>query len=193
MDPFPNGKRLNSGLLKLTCPLLVRAIDELEDDGFISQLNTIVSEGSNDGTESALQTAMRDAHRVHASVRNQLIGSAEEKELIRTKLGDQYFVSFMSAGVAGASSDSVTDVKCLHAWLGDYLFRGPEKSPVGAIVARILDERGIDDGGTADCRQYCESSSTVRPKPPEPRNKQRKRTRKELERRRRSKESGEKP
>ena len=191
MDPFPNGKRLNSGLIKLTCPLLVRAIDQLEDDGFISQFNNLVSEGSNDTKESELQTSMRNAHSVHASVRHQLIGTEEEKDLIRAKLGEEHFLAFMSAGVAGASPDAVTDVKCLHAWLGDYLFRGPEKSPVGTMVGRILHERGIDDRGTSDCRQFCDPSSEVRPKPPEPRNRNRKKTSKELARRRRLKELGE--
>ena len=191
MDPFPNGKRLNSGLLKLTCPLLVRAIDDLEDDGFISQFNNMVSEGSNDTKESALQTSIREAHSVHASVRHRLIGGQEEKDLIRAKIGEPHFLAFMSAGVAGASPDAVTDVKCLHAWLGDYLFRGPEESPVGTMVARVLNERGVDERGTINCRQYCDASSEVRPKPPEPRNRQRKRTSKELARRRRSKHSGE--
>jgi hypothetical protein len=189
MDPLPNDKRLNSGLLKLTCPLLVRAIDDLEDDGFISKFNNIVAEGSTAGKDSVLQGAIRDAHGVHAFVRNQLIGSEDERNLIRTKLGDQSFVAFMSAGVAGASSDAVGDVKCLHAWLGDYLFRGPDKSPVGAMVAKVLFERGVDDSGTPDCRQHCDPSSVLRPKPPTPRNRQRKRASKELARRRRSKES----
>lgn len=40
LDPIPMaGNRLNSGLLKLTCPLLVNAIDALEDDGFIAKIN----------------------------------------------------------------------------------------------------------------------------------------------------------
>jgi len=169
----------------------VRAIDELEDNGFISQFNNLVSEGSNDTKESALQSAIRDAHSVHASVRHRLIRSEEELDLIRAKLGEEHFLAFMSAGVAGASPDAVTDVKCLHAWLGDYLFRGPEKSPIGTMVARILNERGVDDRGTIDCWQFCDPSNEVRPKPPEARNRNRKRTSKELARRRRLKELGE--
>ncbi|MFM7190332.1 MAG: DUF501 domain-containing protein [Microcystaceae cyanobacterium] len=65
---------------------------------------------------------------LHASVRNQLIVNQHEKDLIRAKLVDHHFSAFMSSGVAGASPDAVTDVKCLHAWFGDYLFRGPENS-----------------------------------------------------------------
>jgi len=191
MDPFPNSKRLNSGLVKLTCPLMVRAIDELEDHGVIGKINKVVSEGSDDERKSSLQASITESHLVHASVRNQLIASQDEKDLIRAKLGDSHFAAFMSSGVAGASPDAVTDVKCLHAWFGDYLFRGPEESLVGALVANILRERGFTECGNADCRQYCDPSLEVRPKPPGPRNRQRKRTAKELARRRRSKKSDE--
>ena len=38
MDPMYNN-RINSGLLKLTCPLLVNAIDKLEDNGLINTIN----------------------------------------------------------------------------------------------------------------------------------------------------------
>ena len=37
LDPLPNDRRMNSGLLKLSCPVLVRAIDQLEDEGYIAQ------------------------------------------------------------------------------------------------------------------------------------------------------------
>lgn len=191
LDPVPNEKRINSGLIKLTCPLLVRAVDELEDEGFIAELNGKLVEGlSEDHEESLLQNCMREAHQLHASVRRDLIHSTEDRNMVLSKLGERGARAFWAAGVAAASPGAVSDVKCLHAWLGDYLFRGSEASPIGAIVAQILNDRGIDLTGTADCRPYCDPEiSASAASPPTPRNKQRLRTNKELARRRRQKES----
>lgn len=195
MDPLPNGKRLNSGLVKLTCPLLVRAVDELEDEGYITQFNDKLccptDRGADEKLPSDLQIAISKAHRVHSSVRSQLIDSREDRDRVLAKLGKRGFESFMTAGVAGASPNALNDVKCLHAWLGDYLFRGPEDSPVGDMVVQVLLERGVEVSGNADCKSYCDPKSNLLPEPPIPRNKQRKRSSKELARRRRAKEPGE--
>lgn len=194
LDPFPSQKRINSGLLKLTCPLLVRAVDQLEDEGYITQFNSKVAQASSSNTmnengETMLQQSMRTAHQVHASVRKELIPSVEERGVILEKIGERGADAFWNAGVAGASADAVSDVKCLHAWLGDYLFRGSEASPIGVMVAKILLERGIDLSGTPDCFRNCDPSSSLAVEPPIPRNKQRRKSSKELARKRRQKDS----
>ena len=136
MDPFPaNGRRINSGLVKLSCPHLVRAVDELEDEGGIGAMNDIVK-----GSEE-LQRSMVLTHELHAKVRRDMLedvdakmngGDADEQavgamnDILRQKLGERGAEAFLSSGVAGSSAGSTDDVKCLHAWLGDYLFRGVE-------------------------------------------------------------------
>lgn len=187
LDPLPNEKRMNSGLLKLTCPLLVRAVDDLEDEGFIAQFNTKLVESDETGDATKLQQAMRAAHQVHASVRMELLNTEEHRQALQSRLGDRAAECFLSAGVAGASSDAVSDVKCLHAWLGDYLFRGADSSPLGAMVGKVLADRGIDVRGSPDCRQYCDPLSSLPASPPMPRNKQRLKTNKERARRQRNK------
>jgi hypothetical protein len=189
LDPLPGNKRMNSGLLKLTCPLLVRAVDQLEDEGFIDQFNAKLQDADYDESFSALQNAMKDAHHVHASVRMEMLQTEEEHQILQSKLGERGASAFLTAGVAGASSDAVSDVKCLHAWLGDYLFRGSDASPLGTMVAEVLLDRGIDLQGTLDCQMFCDPLSKLAATPPTPRNKQRLKTGKELARRRRQKES----
>jgi hypothetical protein len=177
MDPFPQG-RINSGLLKLTCPLLVKAVDSLEDDGMIDELNKRLS-GS-----QALQDSMTSAHLVHAKARKEILNT-EDMTVIQSKLGERGAISFLEAGVAAASSSSM-DAKCLHAWLADYLFR-PGDTLLGDAVARELEDRGVDLTGTLTCGAFCDPSSSSNPDPPVPRNKQRLRTGRENQRKKRRK------
>jgi hypothetical protein len=174
---------MNSGLLKLSCPLLVRAIDQLEDEGCIAQMNAKLVESKNVENTTKLQEAMREAHQVHAQVRLALLDTDEQRLVLQQRLGDQGADFFLLAGVAGASPDAVSDVKCLHAWLGDFLFRGVDASPLGALVAEILEQRGIDIHGNIDCQSFCDPSSSLPASPPMPRNKQRLKTNKERTRR----------
>ena len=194
MDPVPprspstkSKPRINSGLVKLTCPHLVRAIDALEDEGLIQTWN---EEKFHDWSSD-----IQLAHEVHATARQALLlPKGDDRALIASKLGgDRGLQAFLSAGVAAASQIS-TDLKCLHAWYGDSLFRGP--TPVADSIRQELLDRGIDPTGTPDCHYACdptilfssESDNLISdeiPPPPKPRNKQRLRTGKEIERRKR--------
>ena len=179
LDPLPPSGRMNSGLLKLTCPLLVRAVDELEDDGYIHRFNEQVAE------DAGLQMSILEAHQEHASARIKMLDEQEIEDALKAKLGEQGSLAFLNSGVAGASSDSVRDVKCLHAWLGDYLFRGAAASPIGDMVAQELSRKGISLVGDPTCHRFCDPSSSIIVEPPKPRNKQRLRTGKEAARRKR--------
>lgn len=207
MDPFPSrGRRINSGLVKLSCPHLVRAVDELEDEGGIGAMNDIVKDSEE------LQRSMVLTHELYAKVRRDMLevvdkadgnDAADEhrgamNDILRQKLGERGAEAFLSSGVAGASAGSTDDVKCLHAWLGDYLFRRaaeddedgsdddvPTSIAMGRAVAQTLKERGVDISGTESCRSLCDPSSNAAPMPPRPRNKQRLKTGKEIARRKR--------
>jgi hypothetical protein len=178
MDPIHAG-RANSGLLKLTCPYLVRAVDNLEDEGMISLFNERLKENN------SLQRATDDAHAVHAASRKELLDS-KEMDAVRLKLGERGTTAFLEAGVAAASAGS-TDVKCLHAWLADSLFRGDTASPMGEAVAKELLDRGVDLTGVLTCNAACDPRSGTTPEPPVPRNKQRLKRGKEIARRERRK------
>jgi len=186
MDPLPastGGRRLNSGLVKLTCPLLVHAVDALEDEGGIDEFNERLR------TDAAWQNSALLAHKLHEEVRNTLL-SDEDVDAIRDKLGNKGTDAFMSAGVAGSSAGSIVDAKCLHAWLADCTFREHDDDPghaplLGRAVAESLKMRGVDATGTEECFVLCDPCSNEAPSPPRPRNKQRLKTGKETARRRR--------
>jgi len=212
MDPVTSkGRRINSGLIKLSCPHLVRAVDELEDEGSIGMMNGMVEKSDE------LQRSMVLTHELHAKVRREMLngnnkndvdeedengGQGAVGDILRKKLGEKGAESFLSSGVAGASAGSTEDVKCLHAWLGDYLFRGPAllgaddgnvdaSVAMGYTVAQALVERGVDVSGTGGCQSLCDPSSNSLPLPPRPRNKQRLKTGKEIARRKRRRKEGE--
>ena len=150
-------------------------------------------------------------HDLHAKVRRDMLEDADNahdssnganganalamNDILRQKLGERGAEAFLSSGVAGASAGSTDDVKCLHAWLGDYLFRGegeeeedadvPTSVAMGHAVVQSLKERGVDISGTESCKSLCDPSSTAVPLPPRPRNKQRLKTGKEIARRKR--------
>ena len=203
--------RVNSGLLKLTCPLIVNAIDALEDEGFINKMNSILA--AKEG-EDELSQCMNDAHAIHSSTRKKLIlGPARDDDnqtfqMLKSKLGDKGAEYFLDSGVAGANPlTKKKDVKCLHAWLADYLFRITDEEvcydgmtsdhPIGEAILQSLKERGIDFTGTDTCYHVCsgggvdvesgDGAVTV----PIARNKQRKKKDKELERRRRRQDRNE--
>ena len=79
LDPMPstssNGSRLNSGILKLTCPLLVSSIDQLEDDGIINEMNSklVANDDNDDNEKENFIRCMKDAHLVHANARKELV------------------------------------------------------------------------------------------------------------------------
>lgn len=178
LNPIPDsGKRMNSGLLKLTCPLLVNAIDHLEDDGFIKKFTEQVQ------NDSELQKSVKSAHLRHASVRQDMI--SDSSPLVE-KLGEEGARAFLNSGIAGATIEK-SDVKCLHAWLGDYLFTG-ESNLLGKQIEETLQrEMGVSLEGNKECHHFC-SPGNFQAEPPKPRNKQRLKTRKERDRRKRVKE-----
>lgn len=179
MDPLPKTSgRVNSGLLKLTCPHLVRAVDSLEDEGLLHEMNHRLAESQE------LQLAAADAHNIHASVRRNLLDAADVVR-VQSKLGERGAGAFLEAGVAGSSAGS-TDAKCLHAWLADFLFR---ESQFGNAVVEMLQDRGVEISGTKECRGACDPTSGTLPTPPVPRNKQRLKTNKEKARMRRRKDN----
>jgi len=240
-------QRLNSSLLKLTCPLLVKAIDEMEDDGYIEShfnpqlqmIDTSEDNNNNDNDEmikmknqrvEQLRKALKESHELHAQVRNKIVYSdisgKDNIQLLNSKLGRQQQERltstnndnnniiniteiFLNSGIAGIANNTKqmnTDVKCLHAWLADYLFFGNTDSNenkkknhfhwIGTQIEQILlNEYGISLNGSSNCKCMCDPSfealdQEVQLKDsflaaPKPRNKQRKRTRKEIARRKR--------
>ena len=202
LDPLPEGQnRINSGLVKLTCPMLVRAIDKMEDDGYIEKFTNLVENTS----DTQLQQSVQDSHLTHATIRKQIIqqksgggGGDDDDETgammmmmeespLKKKLGERGARAFLESGIAGTSRDK-KDVKCLHAWLGDYLFREKDSLLGEQIALTLWEDYQVPLGGTEDCNKFCDFTQTnMYIEPPKARNKQRLKTRKERDRRKRLK------
>ena len=74
LDPIPDGtNRINSGLIKLTCPILVNAIDQMEDDGYIKIFTNLVKENE------ILQKSVQESHLIHSTTRKRIIHQKDKK------------------------------------------------------------------------------------------------------------------
>ena len=166
-------QRFNSGLLKLTCPLLVNSIDTLEDDGFMSTVNSKLAENEE------WMECMNESHATHAMARKKLTlgddnDSDQTMNVLQSKLGQRGAKAFLAAGVAGAiPSQSKVDVKCLHAWMADALFHSSMNNNndqatapisnkhhlIGDAIVKALEDRGVDISGTDSCNEVCSGCS----------------------------------
>lgn len=148
---------IEAGLFRLTCPMLVNAIDEWEREGAVRQLNAQVAA---DGT-GALPAALKEAHRKHAAARMTLFGARLEARLdeappdsfARSPEGAAVLDHIVGSGIAGQTQDK-EDVKCLHAQTADYLCRNGDNA-IGALILDGLEARGVDVRGDAECHNQC--------------------------------------
>jgi hypothetical protein len=134
-----------STLCWLSCPLLSRAIDRLEKEGWLDRLAHLVR------SDESLRQEVEEVHRQAAEIRWGLVptnwraklesdhGLARERWILR------------GTGVAGVTRPD--HVKCLHAHLADYLWRGT--NPLGRLACDELARRGIRVGGDELCWQQC--------------------------------------
>jgi len=148
---------IEAGLFRLTCPMLVNAIDEWEREGAVRQLNAQVAA---DGT-GALPAALKEAHRKHAAARLTLFGDRLEESLdaaapdsfARSAEGAAVLEHIVGSGIAGQTQDKA-DVKCLHAQTADYLCRNGDNA-IGGLILDGLEARGVDVRGDTACHNQC--------------------------------------
>mmetsp|Transcript_10832 Transcript_10832/g.33362 ORF Transcript_10832/g.33362 Transcript_10832/m.33362 type:complete len:365 (+) Transcript_10832:171-1265(+) len=166
---------VDSGLFRLTCPLLVKAIDEWEAEGAVAEMNRHVGEARKMG-DTEMYDALVEANHKHAEARRALVGDRvyelleNENELPplpppKSKRSGPPAASVpptraelvelvLNSGVAGMSPEKA-EVKCLHAQVADHLCR----SHSNLVAARILEgvaARGFEVEGDDVCRQQCD-------------------------------------
>ena len=163
-DKFP----LEGGLFRLSCPYLVKAVDEWEAEGAVNELNAAVSGRSEfdrlqrpladatasnanataDGNATALAHSLGDAHYGHALARLALLGEERVHSLLdEYPLDHAYGPNLrlvLQSGIAGHVPGKV-DVKCVHAQLADYLCRSGANG-VGASPER----EGVSKGAVKE-------------------------------------------
>jgi len=149
----PRSIPLESHMFRLSCPLLVKAIDEWEREGAVHELNERVAADASGGLAAALD----DAHRDHSATRRALFGArlARRLEEEPPAAADLRAVEhILGSGIAGQSPGK-SDVKCLHAQAADYLCRDGANR-IGAMVLEGLMARGVDPAGDDSCCNQCD-------------------------------------
>ncbi|CAK9090214.1 unnamed protein product [Durusdinium trenchii] len=136
-------------LVRLTCPLLVEAIDAYERQGALRGYNARLQE------DEEWKAHLRDAHVAHRALRQQLLSERpEEMAKVRARMGTQLVELILQTGLCGMKFDQdLVDVKCLHAQVGDELTRG--SNPVGRQVLADLAEAGVEIEGNELCCDHC--------------------------------------
>eukprot|EP00591_Stephanopyxis_turris_P001573 CAMPEP_0195512702 /NCGR_PEP_ID=MMETSP0794_2-20130614/4572_1 /TAXON_ID=515487 /ORGANISM="Stephanopyxis turris, Strain CCMP 815" /LENGTH=286 /DNA_ID=CAMNT_0040640549 /DNA_START=135 /DNA_END=995 /DNA_ORIENTATION=- len=147
----PIERKVSSGLFRLSCPLLVKAIDEWERQGGVREMSDLVR-ASPDLREDFEKTLQRTAA-VRRSVVDSFPGGLEK---VQSKLGDNS-ERYLSSGIAGISQGQVDDVKCLHAHAADHLSRSDGGNDIGKeVLRRLREDRGVSVYGDRDCWKQCD-------------------------------------
>lgn len=145
---------LESGLFRLSCPLLVKAVDEWEREGAVRLLNAELEDPTNAGAAAGLE----EAHAGHAAARHEIIGERLPGMLAEAEAAgpEQAAVvrTVLKSGIAGQTRSKL-DVKCVHAQLADTLCRSGSNA-VGASLLERLAERGVPLRGSDDCCAQCD-------------------------------------
>lgn len=144
IEPFPT-------TFWLTCPYLVAQVSALESEGWIGRL------AAESKADPRLARELEQAHQAAATLRRALAGQEALQRLAR--LSPRAAERIATSGVAGIRHPA--GIKCLHAHLADYLGRGA--NPIGRRVTEILQGRGVDLSGHADCPSERQLEEAKRP------------------------------
>lgn len=149
MDPIWPGHRLGD-VVRLTCPLLVSAIDRYEKQGALRGYNSRVAK------DPAWRSQLYASHVAQRDLRQELLSKAPEEEMakVRKTMGNATVELVMDTGIANMRFDAnCSDVKCLHAHVGDELSRGG--NAIGRQVLEDLVTAGVEIEGTDQCCDHC--------------------------------------
>jgi len=171
------GTKLSSGLFRLSCPLLVEAIDEWEASGGVREMSDWLMQNdtrTNDDCDDDMnwkQIGYQDANEMQKRIRQSLVSSNDRKRLA-DKLGEYNANRFMESGIAGIPSDQTFSVKCIHAHVADHLCRVSSSKKestldtilygdgniIGKKALQLLHKKGVNILGNDVCWQQCNGS-----------------------------------
>ena len=164
-----------SGMIRLSCPHLTKAIDQFEYEGTgIKKLNEDLNEPAVDSTSDTERSAQcthdsqpklvhesyspatkllrehyRDINAHYKEMKKELI-TEEQRRMLYAKFDANEAEEFLSSGIGGISERNENDVKCLHLHTADALLRGREANKFGAWTLEQLEkERRVDVNGCA--------------------------------------------
>jgi len=142
--------RIHSSLFRLSCPLLVKAIDEWEAQGAVKSIN----EEARGDESGKLAADLNTAHLQHIVARKEVIGDNLEVAMANASATQaQVMENIMASGIAGQTLEK-TDIKCLHAQVADTLCRS-RSNKIGELILERLAARGVDVDGNDGCCEQC--------------------------------------
>lgn len=125
LSKSPTEYTISSGMLRLTCPYLVKAIDELEAQSGVQRVNQLVA---NTPEYSDYKENFHKANATWQRIREETT-SPTHREVAEVQLGPKSARRMFESGLIGITQGRVDDVKCLHAQLADLMLRdGLEES-----------------------------------------------------------------
>ena len=146
--------RLESGLFRLSCPLLVKAIDEWERKGAVADINAELATCEGDAAELAAH--LDEAHAEHSLARKEIVGDRLER--VRHEAQEQgseiALDRVLDSGIAGQTRSKL-DIKCVHAQLADHLCRSGSNKLASELIGR-LEARGTPVSGDDNCCAQCD-------------------------------------
>jgi hypothetical protein len=135
----------NSGMIRLSCPHLVKEIDLFEKNGGIEKINSVLNNESSEFGRM-LKSNFLDINASWKQIRNDVSVDSDKAKALNY-LGSEQYRHFFSSGFIGITETKVNDVKCLHAHLADYLLRG--NNLIGQWVHDELDKKNVSVSGCA--------------------------------------------
>lgn len=166
--------QMNSGMLRLSCPHLVKFIDKYETVQLgIESLNALLTDSPQPSnitsaehidlseygiTSEDLRNNFLDVNKRWQDIRNASLTEREKQLIYSTKgitIGDQ----LVNSGLIGITPMKINDVKCLHAHVADRLLRGKGSNLIGEITLNELQKKHqVDPRGCSNCNQQCDVS-----------------------------------
>ncbi|CAM9800828.1 unnamed protein product [Phaeothamnion confervicola] len=135
-------QKFNTGIFRLSCPLLVQAIDKMERDGGIDEVNARLA------TDFELRADFRAVNAAHGAIRLERTGADLPRLLkeLKARFGGSAEAAdgVLGSGITGIRAEAVGDAKCLHAHVADRLCRGPGSNAIGDLVLERLAADSID-------------------------------------------------
>ena len=166
-----NGKKLVSGLFRLSCPLLVQQIDEWENRGGVRE----ATDWLRNDDSGVKRKGYEKANEIQKQIRSELVGGrvGDDYDKLVSRMGEYNAGKFLESGVAGIPPSQTFNVKCLHAHVADHLCRSSlsnsTSSTVGGNVigeyalSILQNQRGVPIFGNEVCWQQCSCDHEQQP------------------------------
>lgn len=128
----------HSGMLRLTCPHLVKEIDKLEANGAIPAVNKQLE------SRFDLIESFNETNETWESARKDSV-NIEEIAHVERVFGKDGAKIFFDSGIVGVTKGRTDDAKCLHAHVADFIMRGTNR--IGEMALEELSKNGVDVNG----------------------------------------------